>query len=273
MHKRLEDITLQLPWVERLDMTNDLAPLAPELALQIEKNEQKRENQFKGNRKIPYVAPDADPVLNDFKREILFYRQAQSAVVEGIPRLKEVGISTKRPDDYFAEMAKSDEQMQKVRKHLIAKQEGQQKSERIKQLRESRKMSKVIQREVLEKKQAEKTKHMTDLKAFRKGKLKNLDFLDDDKDAKSGKRGPIKRGASKKQQAKDKKFGFGGKKKGSKRNDKDSSMETSEFKLNRGGGNKAAGGRGRERPANKNLKNVKRLGKVRRSQGQKSRGK
>lgn len=53
--------------------------------------------------------------LNEFKRETNFHRQAQSAAVEGLERLKALGILTKRPEDYFAEMAKSDSHMQKVR--------------------------------------------------------------------------------------------------------------------------------------------------------------
>lgn len=114
----LEMITLKAPWLERMDLVNDLAPLTPELAIQIEKHEQKRENQFKGNRKIPYVEPELDPVLNDFKREIMFHRQAQAATIEGIRRLHELGVTTKRPNDYFAEMAKSDEHMQRITKVL-----------------------------------------------------------------------------------------------------------------------------------------------------------
>lgn len=263
MKEKLDEMILELPWLERLDMTNDLAPLAPELAVQMERNEQKRENQFKGNKKIPYVAPEADPVLNDFKREILFYRQAQTAVVDGIAKLKELGISTKRPDDYFAEMAKTDDHMQKIRKHLIAKQEGQQRSERVKQLREQRKMSKVIQREVLDKKQADKTEHLKNLKAFRKGKLKNLDFLEDDNNNKSNKqkgKGRPKPKLNKKRQEKDKQFGFGGKKKGSKRNTKESALETSEFSARKNKakfGSKVGGG-------NKNKNKQNRLGKSRR---------
>lgn len=53
--------------------------------------------------------------INEFKRETNFHRQAQAAVLEGLARLKALGIPTKRPDDYFAEMAKSDSHMQKVR--------------------------------------------------------------------------------------------------------------------------------------------------------------
>lgn len=45
---------------------------------------------------------------------ICSYRQAQAAVLQAIPKLSKLGIQTKRPMDYFAEMAKSDNQMQKV---------------------------------------------------------------------------------------------------------------------------------------------------------------
>jgi rRNA-processing protein EBP2 len=261
MKEKLDEMILELPWVERLDMTNDLAPLAPELAIQIERHEQKRESLFKGNQKIPYVVPEKDPVLNDFKREILFHRQAQAAVTDGIIKLKELGIPTKRPDDYFAEMAKTDDHMQKIRKHLMAKQEGQQRSERVKQLRESKKMSKIIQRETLDKKQADKNKMMKDLKAFRKGKLKNLDFLNEEKPAHRGKKGA--KGPNKKRAEKDRKFGTGGRKRDMKRNTKESAMDTKDFSSKRNrvgvGAKGMKGGKG----GNKNKPN-KRLGKSRR---------
>lgn len=249
MKEKLDELILELPWIERLDMTNALAPIAPELAVLIERQEQKRENLFKGNRKIPYVKPESDPVLNDFKRETLFHRQAQTAATDGVQKLKELGISTKRPDDYFAEMAKTDEHMQKVRSHLTAKQEGQQKSEKIRQLREAKKMSKIIQRENEEKKRLEKSKMLSDLKSFRKGKLNNLDFLEDGGRKQQGAR----KQPNKKRMLKDKKFGFGGKKKGSKRNTKESSMDVSDFKQRRNksasfGGKGGGGGGGGKKP-------------------------
>lgn len=43
------------------------------------------------------------------------YRQAQATVLEAIPRLKKEKMATKRPEDYYAQMAKSDEHMKKVR--------------------------------------------------------------------------------------------------------------------------------------------------------------
>ncbi|XP_055618825.1 probable rRNA-processing protein EBP2 homolog [Toxorhynchites rutilus septentrionalis] len=261
----LETFILKAPWVERMDLINDLAPLTPELAIQMEKHEQKRENQFKGNKKIPYVAPEVDPVLNDFKREILFHRQAQAAVIEGMKRLHDLGIATKRPDDYFAEMAKTDEHMQRIRKVLQAKQEGIAKSERIRQLREQRRIGKLIQRQTTEKRDEERRKMLNDIKKFRKGKLSNLDFLDDDGDESTG--GKKKKGSSRgapgkkqvggKRKARDAKFGFGGRKKGSKRNTKESFLND---------GPKRRGGPGG------GAKGQKRLGKSRRAQG-KNRGK
>lgn len=251
LKQKLESFKLNLPWIERLDIVNNLAPLAPEQELQMQKYEQKRANLFAGNAKIKSFTSHEDPVLNDFRREMTFHRQAQAAVIEGIKRLHALNIPTKRPDDYFAEMAKTDEHMQKIRGNLSAKQQGQAKSERLKQIREQRKMGKLIQRQSRVQKEAEKRDMLDKLKKFRKGKLKNLDFLEDNR--KSG----GSNAAAGKRKARDQKFGFGGKKRGMKRNTKDSSMDTGGSKPFKGANKGARGG-------NKNKKPVKRLGKNKR---------
>lgn len=87
---------MDLPWIEKLDSVNEQAPLAPELAAQLLVHEEKRENQFKNNKKLVQLKPHEDPVLNDFKREMLFQRQAQAAILEAIPKLKALGLPTKR---------------------------------------------------------------------------------------------------------------------------------------------------------------------------------
>lgn len=222
-------------------MVNDQAAIAPELAVQFEKHEQKRASQFAGNSKIKQFAPEDDPVLNDFKREMSFYRQAQTAAVEGIQRLHALGINTKRPDDYFAEMAKTDEHMQKIRSNLIAKQEGQAKSERIKQIREQRKMGKLVERQARVQRDNEKREMLDQLKKFRKGKLKNLDFLED----KNANR-DAKKASKDKRKAKDNRFGFGGKKRGMKQNTKQSSMDGGDFKNKMKSGTRGAGVKGRK---------------------------
>ncbi|KAG5899504.1 hypothetical protein JTB14_015214 [Gonioctena quinquepunctata] len=124
---KIEEMKLDLPWIETLDCVNSEAPLAPEISAQMLTHEQKRQNQLKNNKKLPQFAPSEDPVLNDFKREMMFHRQAQASVSEAIPKLKAMGLATKRPDEYFAEMAKMDEHMQKIREHLMTKQEQQSK--------------------------------------------------------------------------------------------------------------------------------------------------
>lgn len=87
---------MNLPWIETLDSINKQAPLAPELAAKMISEKNKRENQLKNNKKLPQLPPSQDPVLNDFTREIMFHRQAQAAVTEVLPKLKDLGIPTKR---------------------------------------------------------------------------------------------------------------------------------------------------------------------------------
>lgn len=51
------------------------------------------------------------PVISLFSPS---YQQAQSAVVIGLRKLEELEVPTTRPDDYFAEMVKTDDHMRKV---------------------------------------------------------------------------------------------------------------------------------------------------------------
>lgn len=169
MKQKLNEIKLDLPWIERLDIVNAPAPLAPELALQMQEQEVRRAKQLKGNRKLPQYEPSEDPVLNDFRRETMFHRQAQGAAMDGIARLKKLGVLTLRPDDYFAEMAKTDEHMQKVRDNLKKKQIIAQRSEKVRQLRQQRKIGKQMQVEATLKKQAEKKEMLEEVKKYRKG--------------------------------------------------------------------------------------------------------
>ncbi|KAL0129251.1 hypothetical protein PUN28_004153 [Cardiocondyla obscurior] len=258
MKQKLNEMRLNLPWIERLDMISAPAPLAPELALQMQEQEVRRAKQLQGNKKLPQYKPTDDPVLNDFRRENLFHRQAQGAVLDGISRLKKLGIPTTRPEDYFAEMAKSDEHMQKVRENLMKKQTVAQRSEKVRQLRQQKKISKQMQVEATLKKHAEKRKLLEEVKKYRKGVRKDLDFLDDKKRP-QGK--PANHKMNSKAQTKMKmkaaKYGYGGKKRGSKWNTKSSSADISEYKRPQkpGESRKGKGGKGKQR-----------LGKSRRTQ-------
>lgn len=220
----LADFRKDLPWVERLDLTN--LP-AEDVLMKAQEKESKAAK----------AEVNAD---NDFEREMFFYRQAQATVLQALPLLNKHGIATKRPDDYFAEMAKSDQHMQKIRKKLIAKQSIIERSEKAKQLREQRKFGKKVQIEVMQKRQKEKKAMMSAVKKYQKGMTDKLDFLEGDqkagKDQRAGKdsqgsnKAVHKKGPNAKRKFKDKKFGFGGKKSGTKWNTKESYNDVSGFR-------------------------------------------
>lgn len=121
-------------------------------------------------------------------------------------------------------MAKTDEHMQKIREHLMQKQQQQQRSERVKQLRQQRKEGKMLQIQTKLQRQQEKKEMLDQVKKYRKGVSKDLDFLD------SKKSKAISRKALEKRKQKNKKFGFGGKKKGAKQNTKESAADISEYR-------------------------------------------
>lgn len=103
LKSKLSDIHLKLDWIERLDLTTTLDPIVDSILNGKEEDEPKYKIETPG-----------DKIVDDLQRETLFYRQAQSAIIEGLARLKTLGVPTKRPEDYFAQMAKSDDHMLKV---------------------------------------------------------------------------------------------------------------------------------------------------------------
>eukprot|EP00069_Balaena_mysticetus_P014787 bmy_22395T0 len=230
----LAEFKRDLEWVERLDVTLGPVPgiRGPQATSQ--------------NTDQKAVDPE-----DDFQREMNFYCQAQAAVLAVLPRLRQLKVPTKRPTDYFAEMAKSDQQMQKIRQKLQAKQAAMEKSEKAKQLRALRKYGKKVQTEVLQKRQREKAHMMSAIKKYQKGFSDKLDFLEGDqkpvaRSKKEGAKGQqMKKGPSAKRRYKNQKFGYGGKKKGSKWNTRESYDDVSSFRA------KTAHGKGLKRPGKK----------------------
>ncbi|KAG0725019.1 putative rRNA-processing protein EBP2 [Chionoecetes opilio] len=252
LQAKLEQFRLKLPWIERLDFTSEPAPLAPELNAEIVEHGQTREKRMKNQNK--HFTLDDDPVHNDFLREMSFYRQAQAAVLEGYRKLEDIGLPTVRPSDYFAEMAKSDDHMQKVRKRLMQKQIGQQISERVKKIREIKKYGKKVQIEVEQQKHKDKRDMLDKIKKFRKGKTDSIDFLEGGRPLRGEAGGSQARKDIKKAKGirsyKDKKYGFGGKKKYTKRNNeknpKDDSGALPAMRKPGGGNKKGPRGKGKQ---------------------------
>ncbi|XP_078074726.1 putative rRNA-processing protein EBP2 [Mustelus asterias] len=240
----LEEFKKNMEWAERLDMTSEPAVDIVAIA---------------EGRSVAQQHSDIDPD-DDFQREMYFYRQAQATALDALPRLQRLKIGTKRPDDYFAEMAKSDQQMQKIREKMLSKQISMEKSEKAKQLRALRKYGKKVQVEVIQQRQKEKKAMLTAVKKYQKGLSDKLDFLEGDKvfsqTKKEGGRGSAggiaqqKRGINAKRKFKNEKFGFGGKKSGLKWNTKDSHDDVSSFRA-KIAHSKVGFGKGGKKNANK----------------------
>ncbi|XP_014276040.1 probable rRNA-processing protein EBP2 homolog [Halyomorpha halys] len=201
LKEALCDIKQDLPWIERLDITNDQAALAPELALQIRDEE-------KGHNPLVY---------DELKRESVFYRQAQNAALKVLPKLKQLGLRTERPGDYFAEMAKSDQHMQKVKGEAIKKKLMMERIEKLREIRAQKKVQKALHAQAKVAKVQTKKQMLDEVKKYRKGETKSLAFLEPGYKAK-----PKANKAIIKRNHKNAKFGHGGKKRGLKRNTRDS---------------------------------------------------
>ncbi|KAI6202240.1 hypothetical protein M3Y96_00927300 [Aphelenchoides besseyi] len=171
-----------------------------------------------------------DTKTDDFKRDTTIYNQALCSVRKAIPMLEAEGIPVFRPDDYFAEMSKSDDHMQKVRQRLLNIQKEKEQSENARRIREERKFSAKAKTASVHQKHENKRKLMEAVKNHRKGIKSQLetmldnaaefnDFGEDDEPRKSGR---SKSASKMTRNARNKKYGYGGQKKRSKRNDKES---------------------------------------------------
>nr|ALS04376.1 putative rRNA-processing protein ebp2-like protein [Acartia pacifica] len=230
LEQKLSELTKKMPWIERLDMINEPAPVAPELAFKEEEHSRLRQKLLANTKSSKSIEEDA--VHNDFKREMMFYRQAQSAVIEGISRLHSQNIPTKRPEDYFAQMVKTDLHMQKIREKLLTKQQEQERTEKIRKLRELKKYGKKVQVEVQQNRAKEKRQLMDNVKKFRKGKLDDLDFLE--KNGNKPGSDSNRKTLNDRRKFKNDKFGFGGKKRGLKKNTKESADNVSDYRTSKG---------------------------------------
>ncbi|KAJ3042675.1 rRNA-processing protein and EBNA1-binding protein ebp2, partial [Rhizophlyctis rosea] len=212
----------------------------------------------------PTAIPD-EPALasDDLKREFAFYSQALHAATQARKLITAAGVKFSRPEDFFAEMIKSDEHMAKVRQRLLDEAAGLRKAEEARKLREAKKYGKKVQIEKLAERDRQKKSELEKVKIARKkrdsaasGNINDDEFatstggdddfgvsLDTDSSQKGGKRkrdaSTPRDGQNHKRKKKDEKFGFGGLKRGSKGNTKDSVDDMSGFsvkKMKAGGG-------------------------------------
>ncbi|KAI3382520.1 hypothetical protein SNEBB_010956 [Seison nebaliae] len=204
--KKSEELKLDLEWRERLSM--------------ISEDQNESIDKLKLKDTLSDVTLNSDVKTKNqlfeqlFQNDFLLERYIQMITHKGLVKCIEKGKiespnNLKRPDDYFAEMLKTDKHMEKTRKFLVEKTEELTKRDRIRQLRLAKKLAK-------EKAKEQQLDERNKKRNLQKKKEKKLEL----KDGKVDKR--WKRNKNGNRMKHDGKFGFGGQKKRSKYNTKDS---------------------------------------------------
>lgn len=114
------------------------------------------------------VVPEALSVHDDIKREISLYNMARENVKKGMEILVQAKIPISRPDDFFAEMLKTDEHMAKVKSRLLQQSKKVASFEEKKQRFENKKFHKAIKAYKQGEKHQEKRQNVENINTLKK---------------------------------------------------------------------------------------------------------
>lgn len=84
-------------------------------------------------------------VNDDLNRELAFYKQSLDAVNKARVLLKKEGVPFSRPTDYFAEMVKSDEHMEKIKQKMMDEAANKKAAAEARRQRDLKKFGKQVQ--------------------------------------------------------------------------------------------------------------------------------
>ncbi len=181
------------------------------------------------------------------------YQSAMASVRAGREALQSLGLPFSRPTDFFAEMLKSDEHMGRVKARLIAERERMEAFSRRKRERETQTFAKQVHAAREQERAQERRQTLQKVSNWQKERRARgqnvLERLADDAAERDFDKTMSQR--NHKRESKDRKYGFGGRKRNSKENDGKSSRDTSAFRPHRAPPGKKMGsrnGRGAERP-------------------------
>eukprot|EP00752_Nemacystus_decipiens_P014973 g13331.t2 len=201
---------------------------------------------------ISDIPLELEDVHDDLKREVSFYNNALEAVKRGRTKLVAANVPYKRPEDFLCEMVKTDAHMDKIKDKLIFEQQKMDAFEQRKARQEQRKYAKELNSNKVAEKSKRKKEGLEEIEQWKKGAKRNRGgpLADDDGlDAvlagkKARGRAGGQGGRNMKREAKDKKYGFGGKKREKGQSDPRSLNDLSAYNPKHGGS-----GRSRSKPA------------------------
>lgn len=180
-------------------------------------------------------------VHDDLKREVAFYNLALEAVHVARKLSENLSVPFSRPEDFFAEMVKTDDHMAKVKDRLIFEGKKMDAFEQRKSNKEQKLRAKEKHAHRLSEKAKTKKQHLRDVDDWATSAASNRagggKVRDDDNEYLS------RMGPNKDRQFADKKYGHGGKKGRFKQNDPKSKNDMSGYnpKGNFAGGKKTTG--------------------------------
>lgn len=171
-------------------------------------------------------------IYDDTERELAFYKQSLDAVLEARQHLARLKVPFKRPLDYFAEMVKNDEHMDKIKNKLVVEASEKKAREDARNQRQLKKFGKQVQVATLQKRQLEKRDTLEKIKSLKKKRKEseiddsefNVGIEEAAEDSNSN-----NRNKNYKRAAKDSKYGHGGMKRFKRKNDADSSANVTGF--------------------------------------------
>lgn len=171
--------------------------VAPADAAQLEFNEPAQwveRMALTSTRSLPAdLSADDDP-----KREEAFIQQALLSVSRGVSMLEQAGVPWRRPEDYYAEMFKSDVHMNDVRQAMDASKSRIEAQAHRRAMKDQKKYGKEVQAEVLRQRAKYKrdmADRISDWKKKRKGSGGLNDFLGNDEEADGGGGGGGRKGS------------------------------------------------------------------------------
>ncbi|KAF8451815.1 eukaryotic rRNA processing protein EBP2-domain-containing protein [Terfezia claveryi] len=182
-------------------------------------------------------------IHNDLNRELAFYTQALTAVKEARLLLHKEGVPFSRPNDYFAEMLKTDDHMGKIRQKLVDEAADKKAVQDARKQRDLRKFGKQVQVAKLQERGKQKKETLEKINALKRKRASGDTTLTNDSEdlfdialeqastsnSKDRRRSNPTGAPNAKRQKKNEKFGFGGKKRHTKSNDAQSSGDISGF--------------------------------------------
>ncbi len=174
---------------------------------------------------------------DDLRREAAFYTASLRAANIGLKNLKQMGIPFERPEDFYAEMVKTDEHMRKVKAVLLTEKKKIDAVATRQKEKSARKFAKQVHSQRIQDKHRQKREALESIKGMGKTGVKEkmkIRWTGDDaatrEEYSSARRGAAgTRKKSRKRELADKKWGHGGRKKRAKRNDAASAADMGDY--------------------------------------------